>query len=188
MLQSSNCSLLACGLRPTAAQESSTPRARPPPPGASPGSLALARSRETVRRAQPLSCVRLFATPWNFLGKNTGVGRHFLLQGIFLSHGSNPGLPHLLHWQAEDKGGRKYNGEKTVSSVTSAGKAGPLHARGSSLGPQQPMQETRVQSLGQEDLLEKEMATHSSISAWRITWTEEPGGLQSMGLQRVAYD
>ena len=89
MLQSSNCSLLACGLRPTAAQESSTPRARPPPPGASPGSLALARSRETVRRAQPLSCVRLFATPWNFLGKNTGVGRHFLLQGIFLSHGSN---------------------------------------------------------------------------------------------------
>ena len=39
------------------------------------------------------------------------------------------------------------------------------------------MQETRVQSLGQEDLLEKEMATHSSILAWRIPWTEEPGGL-----------
>ena len=47
------------------------------------------------------------------------------------------------------------------------------------------MRETRVQSLGQEDLLEKEMATHSSILAWRIPWTEEPGGLQSMGSQRV---
>ena len=42
-----------------------------------------------------------------------------------------------------------------------------------------------VQSLGQEDPLEKEMATHSSILAWEITWTEEPGGLQSMGSQRV---
>ena len=45
------------------------------------------------------------------------------------------------------------------------------------------MQETQVQSLGQEDLLEKGMATHSSLLAWRIPWTEEPGGLESMGLQ-----
>ena len=45
------------------------------------------------------------------------------------------------------------------------------------------MQETGVQSLGQEDPLEKAMATHSSILAWRIPWTEEPGGLQSMGSQ-----
>ena len=43
------------------------------------------------------------------------------------------------------------------------------------------MQETRVQSLGQEDTLEKEMATHSSVLAWRIPWTEEPSGLQSRG-------
>ena len=50
------------------------------------------------------------------------------------------------------------------------------------------MQETQVQSLGWEDSLEKEMATHSSILAWRIPWTEEPGGLQSMGLQRVGHD
>ena len=50
------------------------------------------------------------------------------------------------------------------------------------------MQETQVQSLGWEDLLEKGMATHSSILAWRIPWTEEPGGLQSMGSQRVGYD
>ena len=47
------------------------------------------------------------------------------------------------------------------------------------------MQEVQVQSLGQEDALEKEMATHSRILAWRIPWTEEPGGLQSMGSQRV---
>ena len=50
------------------------------------------------------------------------------------------------------------------------------------------LQETQVRSLGQEDPLEKGMATHSSILAWRILWTEEPGGLQSMGLQRVGLD
>ena len=48
--------------------------------------------------------------------------------------------------------------------------------------------ETWVQSLGQEDLLEKEMATHSSILAWKIPWTEEPGRLQSMRSQRVGYN
>ena len=47
--------------------------------------------------------------------------------------------------------------------------------------------ETRVQSLSWEDPLEKRMATHSSVLAWRIPWTEEPGGLQSMGLQRVRH-
>ena len=50
------------------------------------------------------------------------------------------------------------------------------------------MEETRIQSLGREDPLEKGMATHSSILAWRIPWTEEPGKLQSMGLQRVGHD
>ena len=50
------------------------------------------------------------------------------------------------------------------------------------------MWETWVQSLGWEDALEKGMATHSSILAWRIPWTGEPGGLQSMGLQRVEHD
>ena len=49
-------------------------------------------------------------------------------------------------------------------------------------------QETRVQSLGREDPLEKGMATHPSVLAWRIPWTEEPGGLQSMGSQRVGHD
>ena len=49
------------------------------------------------------------------------------------------------------------------------------------------MQETQVRSLGWEDPLEKGMATHSSILAWEIPWTEEPGRLQSMGLQRVGH-
>ena len=50
------------------------------------------------------------------------------------------------------------------------------------------MQKNQGQSLGQEDPLEKRMATHSSIPAWRISWTEKPGGLQSMGWQRVGHD
>ena len=49
------------------------------------------------------------------------------------------------------------------------------------------LQETQIQSLGQEDPLKKGMATHSSILAWRIQWTEEPGRLQSIGLQRVRH-
>ena len=56
------------------------------------------------------------------------------------------------------------------------------------LPARQVMQETQVWSLGGEDLLEKGMATHSSVLAWRIPWTEEPGGLQFMGPQRVGHD
>ena len=54
--------------------------------------------------------------------------------------------------------------------------------------PMQETQETWVQALGQENPLEKEMATHSSILAWEIPWTEEPGRLQSMGSQRIGHD
>ena len=50
------------------------------------------------------------------------------------------------------------------------------------------MQETRVRSLGWKDPLEKEVETHSSVLAWRIPWTEKPGGLQSTGSQRVGHD
>ena len=50
------------------------------------------------------------------------------------------------------------------------------------------MMDTWVRSLGREDPLEEEMASHSSVLAWRIPWTGEPGGLQSMGLQRVGHD
>ena len=64
---------------------------------------------------------------------------------------------------------------------------------GASLVPQKvknlpAMQKTWVQSLGQEDPLEKGIATHSSILTWKIPWTEEPGGLQSMESQRVGHD
>ena len=52
----------------------------------------------------------------------------------------------------------------------------------------QEMQETQVQSLGQEDVLEEEMETYSSIFAWEVPWTEEPDGLQFIGLQRVKHD
>ena len=52
----------------------------------------------------------------------------------------------------------------------------------------QESQETQVRSLGQEDLLVKELATHCSVLAWRIPWTEEPGGLQSKESQRVGHD
>ena len=54
--------------------------------------------------------------------------------------------------------------------------------------PKQKMQEMWVQSLGQEDPLEEGMGTHSSILAWKILWTEEPGGLWSIGSQRVGHD
>ena len=52
----------------------------------------------------------------------------------------------------------------------------------------QETQDTQVRSLGQEDALEKEIATHSSTLAWKISWMEESGGLQSMGPQRVRHD
>ena len=52
----------------------------------------------------------------------------------------------------------------------------------------QEPQEMRVQCLGRKDLLEEGMATHSAVLAWRIPWTEEPGGLQSLGMQRDGHD
>ena len=79
------------------------------------------------------------------------------------------------------KEARTYNGEKTASSIS-----GSLVAQTVKCLP--TMQETQVQSLGQEDLLEKEMETHSSTLAWKTPWTEEPGRLQSMGSQRVGHD
>ena len=68
-----------------------------------------------------------------------------------------------------------------------------LRCKGASLMAQRvkhlpAMQETQVRSLVRDDPLEKEMATHSSVPAWRIPRTEEPGGLQSMGSQRVRHD
>ena len=59
---------------------------------------------------------------------------------------------------------------------------------GKELSATQDIQEMQLPSLGQEDPLEKKMAAHSSILAWEIPWTEEPGGLQSIGLQRAGHD
>ena len=75
----------------------------------------------------------------------------------------------------------------------SSGEGYPLQDSWASLGAQPiknppAMWKTWVPSLGWEDPLEEGMATHSSILAWRIPWMEEPGGLQSMGLQRVGHD
>ena len=63
-----------------------------------------------------------------------------------------------------------------------------IRLSGGSDGSLPAMEETQVRSLGQEDLLEKGMATHINILAWKIPWTEEPDRLQSVGLQRVGHD
>ena len=165
---------------------------------------------------------------WYFLGKNTGMGFHFLLQGIFLTQGLNP---HLLHCQADSfplshQGSpimafglpilREENSSSTFTEIFSAQifsyvkvafkmllrwllghwpilLIGTYQSYWASLVAQRvkhlpTMWETWVQSLGQEDPLEKGIATHSSILAWRIPWSEEPGRLQSMGSQRVGHD
>ena len=70
----------------------------------------------------------------------------------------------------------EYGRIKKLSLVTQMAKNSPA------------MQETLVRSLGQEDPMEKGMATYSSILAWRIPWTEEPGGLQPVRLQRIGHD
>ena len=86
------------------------------------------------------------------------MGSHSLLQGTFLVQGLNLGLI------------------ARTSLVAQKVKRLPT------------MRETWVQFLDQEDPLEKGMSTHPSVLAWRIPWKEEPGGLQSVGLQRVGYD
>ena len=163
------------------------------------------------------------------LRSNTGVGCHFLLQGIFPSQGSNLGLLHcrqILYHLSQTTGVSSALafpldtpvflgfpcGSAGKESACNVGDLGlipgmgksPGEGKGYHLSPFSPpdrdrrgdspawsalvtvkrlptMQETWVQSMGREDPLEKEMATHSSILAWKIPWTEEPGGLPSMG-------
>ena len=96
------------------------------------------------------------------------------------------------------KEARIYNEAKIASSINDAGKTGELHVTcksymSTSLVAQMAkhlpiMQETWVRSLGLENHLEKEMATHSSTLAWKIPWMEKPGRLWSMGSQRVGHD
>ena len=116
--------------------------------------------------------------PWDSPGKNTGVGSHSLLQGIFLT---NPGLQHCRHILYH----LSHQGSPVWSCVYIQPPGG---ASGKELVCQQETQELPVWPLGWEDPLEEERATHSRIRAWRIPWTEEPGRLQSIGLQKVGHD
>ena len=134
--------------------------------------------------------------PCNFLGKNTGVGCHFLLQQIFQTQGSNSHLVHLLHWQADSlplaPPGKLslfiYIFIRSIIIIRHSHLGGQTSLAAQTVKRLPTMRETQIQSLGWENLLEKEMATHSSILARKIPWTEEPGRLQSMGSQRVRHD
>ena len=127
-------------------------------------------SRVRLLRPCGLSPATLLG-PWYFPGKNTGVGCHFLLQGLFLTQDLNPRPLHCTTYRFSSDS-IHHQGALKVKN--------PL--------PMQKTQETQVPSLSQEDPLEEEMATHSSVLDWRIPWTEEPGGLQSTGSQRVGHD
>ena len=125
-----------------------------------------------------LYSIRLLC-PWDFPGKNTEEDCHFLLQRIFPTQGSYPShlccrqiLYQLSHQGSPNRLIRDRE-QIGVSLVVQTVKNLPA------------MRETRVSSRVREDPLEKEMATHSSIIAWRIPWTEEPVSLQSRGSQRV---
>ena len=132
----------------------------------------------TVPRQAPLS--------WDFPGKNTGVGCFSFSRGSSWPRGRT--LASFIvgrFFTAEPPGSPKARCRVYYSA--------PRRRRRTSLEAQMvkhlpTMRETQVQSLGQEYLLDKEMATHSSIPTWKIPWTEKPGRLQSMGSQRVGHD
>ena len=137
------------------------------------------QSLSRVWLCNPMDCN---LCPWDSPGKKTGVGSHSLLQGIFPTQGSTI-------WST-----RKATVSVVIYIFWISGRVPVLflviaYSSEASLIAQSvknlpAMQETWVQSLGWEDPLEKEMSTHSSILAWEISWTEEPCGLQSMGLQK----
>ena len=133
-------------------------------------------------RRQPTRLPR----PWDSPGKNTGVGCRFLLQCVKVKSESEvaQSCPTLSNPMGCSPPGSSIHGifQATVLCI----KWASLVAQTVKHLP--ATQETWVQSLGQEDLLEKEMATHSSTLAWKIPWMEEPGRLQSLGSQRVGHD
>ena len=124
-------------------------------------------------------------SPWDSPGKNTEVGCYFLLQRIFPTQELNLGLLHCkkILYQLS------YEGTVFPPWYILASIVVDWASLIAQLVKNLPaMQETQVQFLGWEDPLEKGMATHSSILAWGIPWTEEPCGLQSMGSERVRRD
>ena len=145
-------------------------------------------------------------SPCNSPGQNTGMGSLSLLQGIFPTQGLNPGLlhckwilyqlshqgsPRILEWVDYPFSSRSFQPRNWTRVSCTAGRffttwamrEAPVCCIWKNLSA---MQETWVQSLGWEDPLEN--TTHFSILVWEIPWTEEPGRLQSIGLQRVGYD
>ena len=102
-------------------------------------------------------------------------------------------LEPVIQSEVSQKEKNKYHILMHIYGIYKNGTDEPISQTGASLVAQRlkrlpAMQEISVRSLGGEDPLEKEMTTHSSILAWRIPWTEEPGRLQSMGSQRVGHD
>ena len=157
-------------------------------------------------KVKSLSCVGLFATLWS-VAHQAPLSMEFPRQeywsglpcpspGDFPNPGIKPGSPAL---QADSLASESpgevwliYNVvlvsvvQRSDSVYMYVGFPGGSVVKGICL-PMQKMQETPVRSLGQKDPLEEDMATHSSILAWGIPWTKEPGGPQSMGSQRVRY-
>ena len=127
----------------------------------------------------------------------------FLLESVHVYHcGKPPSRPHylvvliailiLVKWVTGSQ--KKIQYYTVISKAICQVTPWTLHRReliiiiGSVVKILPAMQKTQVQSLGQEDSLEEDIATHSSILAWRIPWTEEPGGLQSIGSHKVRHD
>ena len=146
----------------------------------------------------PKQSARLLCS-WDSLGKNTRVGGHALLQGIFPTQGSNQCLLSPCHWQmgslplvpSQKPQTESYHIRCHLINATYLLEwLIGIHPNGVAWVVKNlpAMQETQVQSLGWVDPLEKGIVNHSSILAWRIPWTEEPGELQSMGSTRVGHD
>ena len=149
-----------------------------------------------------LSCfchVRLFVTLWTIAGQAPLSMGFFRLKswnwwpypppGHPLSQGWNLRLLHFLHWQTDSLPLAPPGKSNGKDSEYNWGREWVNRLSYSSNGKESPaMKENRVHFLGWEVPLEKGMAIHSSILAWRIPWTQKPGGRQSMGLQRVRRD
>ena len=127
-----------------------------------------------------------------FSGKSTGVGRHAFLRRIFAIQGSNPRPLCLLHWQVDSLPLAPPGGEGNGTPLQSSCLQNPMDG-GAWWAAFHGVAKSRTRLSDftftfHFNALEKEMATHSSVLAWRIPGTGEPSGLPSMGSQRVGHD
>ena len=142
------------------------------------------------RSVQSLSRVRLFSTPW-IAARQASLSITSSQIDLLKSYMRllNITIVQILLWADLFSSRVKTFSTKTENcQIVKTAEGFPGGASGKEVVSCLPVQETWVQSLGREDPLEEGMATHSSILAWRIPWTEEPGGLQSPGSQRVGHD